>query len=312
MPLLLIFFTRGINVVFQPYKHRKLFTGTLMALLFMSYAQRNSHAVYESLWAPSPMKSPPWRSLAWVNANIPPGAKVISDIAPDIELYTNRPALFGIQSNNPDFFLYRLAEEHFDYIVDRQGSFLTPGVGLTENPNAAWDRLRLRFSRFPKQFQLVFEDPVEQTKIYRVMAEPGLVPAYRLYVEASQHYQSGRMNEAYRTLKQCLALDPKLGSANNLLGVVYLRQNDFPNAEKAFRQTIALLPYSTNAMLNLATLYRQTGQIESSEAIVQQALDVSRTDGRGETFLKSVNDLRQLWNRHSSFLFFAAPATDIN
>ncbi len=253
------------------------------------------------------MQGPPWKSLEWFEQNSPPDARVMSAIAPSIELYTNRLALPGVAASNVEMFLYRLREKHLDYIVDRSSLFLTPGIEGTDNPNNFWALMRLRLKMYPERFVRLYENPEEETIIYRVNVEPEFVQAYDLLIKANASYQAGRFEEALSTVREALRKYPKFGSAANLLGALYWRSGDLVHAERSFQESIEYLPSSTHAMMNLATLYRQEGRYDRSEQVIARAKALGAERGELDDLDASIRTLYADWDNKRGVIFLDKP-----
>jgi len=307
LPCLLVFMVRGINQLFSSFKRRNVWAGLVLGIAFLFYGYRNALAVHESLWAPDVMKGPPWRSLAWLKENTPPDSQVISGIASSVDLYAERRALSGIPATNVEYFLYQTITRRLQYIVDRDVSFLTPGVSGTDDPNSLWMKKRLWIAHYPRVFRLLFNDPIERTAIYRIVPDAGFAQAYECLKAAAADYNAGRLEESFRLVRECLTAFPRMGSATNYLGALYMKRMDLRDAEGAFRKTIEVLPDFPDAMLNLATVYRMAGQTERSEEYVQRALEVSEVNGERDPYSQKIAKLRQLWDQHVATILLDVP-----
>ena len=311
LPFILVFLIRGTNAALSPLKQRRRWTqGAFVALLLFDF-YRNGLAIHQTYaMGPKPINVPPWRSVACLRKYTPPEALVMSNIAPTIDLYTDRPATNGIYSNNFEWLLYRFMTEHMDFLVLRAGDFLTPGVSGTQDPNKIWSRLRLWAAHYPQRFQLLYSDPVEETVIYKIVSDPRYVRAYDQFKTAVAYYRADRTDSdgrALRAFQECLAIYPKLGSAYNFLGAIYMNRQDFVNAQRSFAAAIAILPDDPYAMLNIATLYRMANQPTQAQAYVQRALDVSAANGEEDVWKNNVNELYQEWDQKHARMFLDAP-----
>ena len=91
---------------------------------------------------------------------------------------------------------------------------------------------------------------------------------------AAAHYflgrvanDQGRFTGAIDELQQAVTAQPKFAEAYAELGLVYLKQNLYPQAEKSLRQAIALDPDTYAANLNLMLLYQRTKDPRASEQV---------------------------------------------
>jgi len=307
LPFAIVFLVHGFSEFLKTQTKKWLWIPLALGVPIASYAYQTGLNIHESLWAPNPMNSPPWESITWVKENIPSDKKIMSDIAPNIELYANRPSLMGLRATNHDMFLYRLALNHYDYVVDRDLNFLTPGVSKTEDPNRIWDRMRVWFENYPRQFQVLYENAQEQTRIYHVVPDPGFMDAYEIFKQASAQYQAGHMDLSEELIRKALRLCPNFGSASNLLGAVEMKKNDVVHAERDFLASTTSLPFYPSALLNLATLYKMTGQDERAQVYIQRATDAGCAIGQPKRTARKIQELYQLWAQHKAPFYLDVP-----
>jgi hypothetical protein len=303
LPFVFIFFVRGIMRVSVFIGKRTLWGGAVIAYLFVCYIPANGLAVHESLWAPDPMKRPPWRTLQWVKDNTAPNTKIFSPMAPSIALYTGRYSTSDFSAKNAEEFKFFLLNRDLDYILDRKVIALTPGVGSTEKPNQAWAKVRRWMKSRPREFEPVFHDSVEETAIYRVTGKPEFINAYVMYLRAARLYQARRFPEAFHFASEAVALYPDLASAKNLLGVLCVINGRFDKAEHLFLETLELRPDSLLVRFNLATFYRIKGQPERSLDYIRQGLLVSRAKGEEDRFQNNFKNFQDAWNNNGAGFF---------
>jgi type IV pilus assembly protein PilF len=77
---------------------------------------------------------------------------------------------------------------------------------------------------------------------------------------ASSYYQEGKAEIALDEVKQVIAVDPALGDAYNLRGLIYMRLGDSPQAEDSFRRALAINSRDANVHHNLGWLQCQGGR----------------------------------------------------
>jgi tetratricopeptide (TPR) repeat protein len=70
--------------------------------------------------------------------------------------------------------------------------------------------------------------------------------------------QQGRYADAIQELHQALKANPSFADAYAELGLLHLKQKQYPEAEKALRQALDLDPDSYTGNLNLMILYQRT------------------------------------------------------
>jgi tetratricopeptide (TPR) repeat protein len=81
------------------------------------------------------------------------------------------------------------------------------------------------------------------------------------------------LGAALRHYEKAAALDTKFASAYNLIGYAQSRLGDYPKAEAAFKQYIALRPGSPNPYDSYAELLMKMGRYDDSIAQYQKALE---------------------------------------
>jgi len=89
---------------------------------------------------------------------------------------------------------------------------------------------------------------------------------------ATGYYQEGKTEIALDELKQSIAIDPTLGDAYNLLGLVYMRLGDNRQAEEGFRKAVAINPRDANAHHNYGWLQCQLGRYSEATRSFEQAM----------------------------------------
>jgi tetratricopeptide (TPR) repeat protein len=309
-PFVLIFSVLGISRGLEGVKKRKVYFVGLAVILLGSYAYENGRGIYQEMSAQHPTYAPPWRSLEWLKKNTDRFAKVGGNIAPNIALYTGRVAVGGqAVARNADMFLYVLLSMDLDYIVSSSRGSLTPGVGQTKDPNIMWARYRRWCRLYPGRFKAVFYDPVEKIRIYRINPDPEYLNAFEKFMTAVKYVDERRYAESFQMVNECLALEPDLGCAMDLKGVLYLFRNDISNAEAAFRRAAELLPDSSKPMLNLAALYHERGQDERTSECIQRALEIGKLNANPENALQ-VRGLKRLWAHNRNRVFIDSPDPD--
>ncbi len=79
---------------------------------------------------------------------------------------------------------------------------------------------------------------------------------------------------AVEHLKEAPALAPSYSPAYNMLGYAYRQQEDYPNAEEAFKKYIELIPNDPNPYDSYAELLLRMGKFDESIAQYRKALSV--------------------------------------
>ena len=85
-------------------------------------------------------------------------------------------------------------------------------------------------------------------------------------------FQSGRAEEAVGLIRRAIAIRPKPAFWYNL-GHAHLACKDYPSAEEAFRQTVALAPGHAEALFHLGNMYRAREDKEGSADYYRRAAE---------------------------------------
>jgi tetratricopeptide (TPR) repeat protein len=88
------------------------------------------------------------------------------------------------------------------------------------------------------------------------------------------HFGQQEMGQAIKHYKMATELAPTYSTAFNLLGYAYRQNADYPNAEKAFRKYIDLIPDDPNPYDSYAELLLKMGRFEESIMQYRKALAI--------------------------------------
>lgn len=87
---------------------------------------------------------------------------------------------------------------------------------------------------------------------------------------ASNYFESGQTVVALDEIKQALATDPSYADAYNLLGLIYMRLNEYSQAQEGFRKALGLRPSDASILHNHAWLLcLQKRYLEADQSFVQ-------------------------------------------
>ncbi len=75
------------------------------------------------------------------------------------------------------------------------------------------------------------------------------------YQQAMQYFQANQFNQAIDALQRLLEKDPNQAPAYNLLGLIYLKQDQAASAIGSFEQAVRIDPKYADAYFNLASTY---------------------------------------------------------
>lgn len=113
---------------------------------------------------------------------------------------------------------------------------------------------------------------------------------------AASYFQAGRLDVAQEELQKVLAQDPRNSMANDLLGVIHLKNGSMGLAEQAFRSALATDPGNGSAQNNYGMLLCQTNRAEAGMEAFGRALqspkglNIAQTLVNGGICLSRKND----------------------
>lgn len=144
--------------------------------------------------------------------------------------------------------------------------------------------------------------PTPTTPAATPMAEKPMRPfhtgrtsnAQGLFDEAKGLHKAARMDEARRLYQEVLRKDPGYVDALNNLGVLYIREKQYPEAKKNFYKAILLHPRYVDPHYNLACVYAIEGDTSQSMAHLKKAMAIDPTVEQWAIADPDLEPLRQL------------------
>jgi superkiller protein 3 len=125
-----------------------------------------------------------------------------------------------------------------------------------------------------------------------VQLNPTALNYYNLGLSLQQQL---KLSEAIKAYEQAIKIDPRLSSAHLNLGIALLDARNDIQAERAFRQVLALPnqpanPASTHtlAYYDLAIIYKRQGKLEQARQEVRQALALTPSFAPAQQLLKQL------------------------
>jgi tetratricopeptide (TPR) repeat protein/2-polyprenyl-3-methyl-5-hydroxy-6-metoxy-1,4-benzoquinol methylase len=94
----------------------------------------------------------------------------------------------------------------------------------------------------------------------------------RILVDAVQHHQAGRLDEAIALYRQALVLSPEYVGAHNNLGTALFEQEKLDEAEASYRLALTFGPGDAESHNNLGTVFYQQGKLDAAVARYHEAL----------------------------------------
>lgn len=110
------------------------------------------------------------------------------------------------------------------------------------------------------------------TTFVRPSASHRAPTAASLFRQADQCRQDGRYDEARRLLADGLALQPSSGTGHLLAAYLQLVDRDMPAARASFHRVLELDPYHPRALLGLARIALEEGDVDGSKSFLGRAL----------------------------------------
>lgn len=102
---------------------------------------------------------------------------------------------------------------------------------------------------------------------------------------ATNYFENGQTAVALDEVKQALVADPTYSDAFNLRGLIYLRLNEFGQAEESFRRALGLRANDPNLLHNLGWLQCQQRKYAEADQSFVTALANPAYTARGKTLM---------------------------
>ncbi|MFN7857846.1 MAG: type IV pilus biogenesis/stability protein PilW [Acidovorax sp.] len=102
---------------------------------------------------------------------------------------------------------------------------------------------------------------------------------------AANYFENGQTAVALDEVKQSLAADPNYADAFNLRGLIFMRVNDFGQAEESFRRSLALKPGDSNVLHNYGWMLCQQRKYAEADQQFLRALNNPSYGSRAKTLM---------------------------
>ncbi len=98
--------------------------------------------------------------------------------------------------------------------------------------------------------------------------------AQRLWAAALQQFQAGRLDEAERLFRQVLAVNPRHADSLHLLGVIAYQTGRHDLAVDMIRKAIVINPREASLHSNLGNLLKEQGRLDEAVACYRKAVEL--------------------------------------
>jgi len=161
--------------------------------------------------------------------------------------------------------------------------------------------LVILFLAFVSYSWLDFNGPQVETNVVHKQRGPVQLPvhektadAMELYQRGKEHHKSGRLNKARMWYEKALLADPGCVVALNNLGVLLIKEKNYPAARSRFEKAIRLKPGYVDPYYNLVCLFALTDQPEQALRYLKRAVSI---DPQAKTWALEDADLEKLRNQ---------------
>jgi tetratricopeptide (TPR) repeat protein len=97
---------------------------------------------------------------------------------------------------------------------------------------------------------------------------------------SNAYYKQGRVEDAIRTARRALELQPDYGVADYNLGNLYAGQGQFERAKKYFEEALRLYPNYADAQTNLGQLIAERGDLDTGIRYFRKAIELNPSISR--------------------------------
>ena len=151
---------------------------------------------------------------------------------------------------------------------------LFAGAALAAFPE--WFRERPRRDLLPACAALLVSAVIVNWPLYG-FSGPG-APGYNNLSNA--YYKQGRVEDAIRTARRALELQPDFGVADYNLGNLYAGQGQFELAKKYFEEALRLYPNYADAQTNFGQLLAERGDLDTGIRYFRKAIELNPSISR--------------------------------
>jgi tetratricopeptide (TPR) repeat protein len=121
-----------------------------------------------------------------------------------------------------------------------------------------------------------------------------------VWIAALQHYQAGRLAEAERLFRQVVAVNPRHADSLHLLGVIAYQTGRHDLAADLIRQAITINSREPSLQSSLGNLLLQQGRLDEAVACYRRAIELKPDFSEGLNNLGNARSgRRSSWTRRS-------------
>ncbi len=216
----------------------------------------------------------PTATYEWVRSQSPKDAFFLAPNGAALSLRTNRYSLSYIQADDQDDFRAKLLDSKITHVLVHPIQFLHVRAAPAHDPNRRWRDFSRWIQKNPSAYEPVFQNHPEHTTIYTVRVDPRFLKAYARFRSIRQSPPAS-LSEQWTLLEEAIRIDP-LPCLLNAYGVTALLSGQKQAlAIRRLRQALLQRPDYMIAWINLARLYKQTGQVALSRKAYQTAYEIA-------------------------------------
>ncbi len=277
--------------------------GVLVVSVLCLYVNPLTSADDKVMW-PNTNYRIPTQTYAWISQHTVSHAFLLTVKASTANLYTDRSAISEIPASDLEEFYYQLLKNHVTHILVTPSRITILEGQSFQNMLRLW-LAPLRWLNLDRAaYRLDYANDAEKTWLYRVESNPGYVEAYEWCRSADQDFSNGQWEEGMQKIRKALNICPSFGGALNRLGMaLWLLTRDKMVAEKYLLKAIHLKPTFAFALLNLASLNRESGNVSSARYYLERArcsLEAEPSlSGDPNRLKQMISSEIQILNKHS-------------
>jgi len=212
------------------------------------------------------------------------------------------------------------------YFTDSKGSFIIPGLRrgrdytlVVDGDGETYDTTQLSFNVEQVQYLSVFLNPRSRpakTRAGKTVSVGGLNPelpsdARRSYDDAVSKVREGKLEQSVPYFEKAIDKAPDYYEAVNDLGVVYLKLQRLPEAEKMFKRATELRPGEFRPLLNLGIALFRSDRYQEAVNALTRCLQIQSGLPEAERYLgESLLELGRLDEAEQHLGFVVATKDD--